>query len=152
MRSRSRAVQVRSACRAQAAAILGTERLHRQSELKLLAQQIDDVEQAVAIVGGRQILVVYFALPFAGIVASCGTYRRSNAASTGIWKGSTHRLQAISRRVNARPVTRKVSSAQLVNVHRQIDRRGYPVVLVLRVERGRPERPLDVLPRAHAAC
>jgi hypothetical protein len=55
--------------------------------------------------------------------------------STGTSNGSTHRLHTSS----------KCLSAGLLDVHRQLDRRGDAVVLVLRVECRRVERSHDML-------
>ena len=61
-------VQIRPAFGAQPAAGLRAQRLHRQRELKLLAQQVDDVQRSFAIKRRRQIVFGDLAFPFAGVL------------------------------------------------------------------------------------
>ena len=73
LRSRTRCRSDSRRTRAQPAAGLAAQRLHRQRELELLAQQLDHVEHAVAVERGREIVLVDLALGIRRRLSACGT-------------------------------------------------------------------------------
>src|SRR5262245_30360401 len=136
------AIQVRTALGAQATARFRAQRLHGQRELKLLAQHLDDVQRALPVKGGRQIVFTDLAFLF-------GRVRLRHVAKL---EASVHRhlevIQAASA-LELKPGDRpardsKDPGGRFLDVHRELDRNRHAVVLVLRLKGRRRERPFEV--------
>ena len=117
-------IQVRPAFGAQPAARLRAERLHRQRELKLLAQHLDDVQRPFAVVRGRQIVFGDFALP-----GRRRSGRRARSAARIARRRAAESVEAPAalelERCRRPAGDAKRIAAGLFDVHRDLDRRGH---------------------------
>jgi hypothetical protein len=138
------AVQVSPALGAQAAARLRAQRLHRQRELKLLAQHLNHIQRSFAIEGGRQVLVPDLMLA----PRLCRwLFRHVTQLEPGIDRhlDLVQTAAALEVKPGHRPSRHpKNACADLFHIERQFDRRRHPIVVVLRLEQRRLEGSLDV--------
>src|SRR4029079_8763776 len=138
------AIQVRTAFGAQAPARFRAERLHRQCELKLLAQHLDDVEGALPVKGGRQVVFADLSFPLGrGLRLRHVAQLEARADRHFEIVEAASTLELKPRDCPARDS--KDPDTHLLDVHRELDRRRDAIILVRRVKRRRLECPFEVL-------
>ena len=139
-------VQVRPAIGTQAPARLCAERLHRQDEQELLAQQVEQVERPISIDDVARCLPQSRARhPCRSPTTGCTEGR--TAHPPGAQRDSRHRPHSNSSWSYASTDAEGVGP-DLSTSNRQPNRRGDPVVLVRRIEHGGLEQALEMLARS----
>jgi hypothetical protein len=120
------------------------ERLHRQRQHELLAQQLDQIHQAFAIEGGGQVVFPDLDFSLTGILGLGHIAKIEGCID--------RHLEGLETAATVHLEPRPGSSGQaegLVSeprhVEHELHRRCHPIVAVLRLECRRRERPLEVL-------